>query len=108
MHASGAGSRRPWTSRIAPRHDGAAGVSPYFPDEPAQDAEYSRAATTILCDCGCHPQAVHDCACGRAAEMRGEIAASIRNGKSGEEVIAAFVAQHGEQIRVAPTAAGFN
>ena len=32
---------------------------------------YDEAINTILCDCGCHPQTVKECACGRAAEMRG-------------------------------------
>ena len=33
------------------------------------ESEYLKAAETILCDCGCHPQSVADCACGRAAEL---------------------------------------
>jgi cytochrome c-type biogenesis protein CcmH len=66
------------------------------------------AVKTILCDCGCHPQAVHDCACGRAEEMRSEIAARIAQGKTGQQVIDAYVAHHGEKILVAPTAQGFN
>jgi cytochrome c-type biogenesis protein CcmH len=72
------------------------------------EAEYEKAARTILCDCGCHPQSVHDCACGRAAEMRREIAAMIEQGRSGEEVIGLYVQQHGEKIRIAPTTRGFN
>lgn len=70
--------------------------------------EFEKAAKTILCDCGCHPQSVFDCACGRAEEMRQEIAAEIRAGKSGEEVIGAYVARYGEQVQIAPTARGFN
>lgn len=76
---------------------------------PAFDVEQFQAATrTILCDCGCSPQSVHDCACGRAAEMRGEIRAMIDRGMTAEEVIDAYVATHGEQIRIAPVAAGFS
>lgn len=75
---------------------------------------YLEVANTILCDCGCHPQAVHACACGRAAEMREEIAAALnRGGKGGtpqtaSQVIDAYVARHGEKIRIAPTTRGFN
>ena len=71
-------------------------------------------ATTILCDCGCHPQSVHECACGRAAKMREEIAAALAAGgpggtaQTGAQVIAAYVAKHGEKIRIAPTTHGFN
>jgi cytochrome c-type biogenesis protein CcmH len=75
---------------------------------PANQAEYELAATTILCDCGCHPQSVHDCACGRADEMRRELAALVDSGMSGEAIIAKYVAEHGEKIRIAPTATGFN
>ncbi len=73
-----------------------------------RESEYSRAIETIRCDCGCHPQSVADCACGRAAEMRREIAAQIDQGRSAEEVIAAYVARHGEQIRIVPEARGFS
>jgi len=71
-------------------------------------AEYGKAAATILCDCGCHPQAVADCTCGRAAEMRAEVRGMIESGMSGEAVIAAYVERYGDKIRIAPTATGFN
>lgn len=70
--------------------------------------EYEKAISAILCDCGCHPQSVKDCACGRAAEMRDEMRAMIAGGMSGEQVIDDYVARNGEQIRVAPVASGFN
>ena len=70
--------------------------------------EYDIAARTILCDCGCHPQSVHACACGRASEMRREIGALIAKGMSGEQVVEYYVDLRGEQIRIAPKAEGFN
>ena len=57
---------------------------------------------------------MHACACGRAAEMREEIAAALRHGGQGglpqtaAQVIASYVARHGEKIRIAPTTRGFN
>jgi cytochrome c-type biogenesis protein CcmH/NrfF len=83
------------------------------PGIPAQaqsgdSVEYQKAATTIRCDCGCHPQSVHDCACGRAAEMQREIHGLIAEGLDGDAVIAHYVDLQGEQIRLAPTATGFN
>jgi cytochrome c-type biogenesis protein CcmH/NrfF len=69
---------------------------------------YDQAATTILCDCGCHPQSVKECACGRAEEMRTALAAEARSGKSGDEIVAGYVARYGEKILVAPPAKGFN
>lgn len=72
------------------------------------EAEYALAAETILCDCGCHPQSVHACACARAAEMRDELRGLVAQGLTGEQIIAKYVAEHGEKIRIAPTADGFN
>ena len=73
------------------------------------DAEYEKATRMILCDCGCHPQSVHDCACGRAAEMRREINGVMSaQCLTGDELIALYVEERGDQIRIAPTAAGFN
>ena len=76
----------------------------------ATPSDYQLAAETILCDCSCHPQSVHDCACGRATKMQQEIAEMVNGGMSGQEVIDWYVANHpqGEQIRIAPTGDGFN
>lgn len=75
---------------------------------PTQAAEYGKAAKVILCDCGCHPQSVHDCACGRAEQMRAEIAGEVAAGKTGQQVIDGYVERNGEKILVTPTAQGFN
>jgi len=72
------------------------------------EAEYLKAAERVLCDCGCHPQSVAACACGRAAELREEMRAMVAGGMSGDEVIASYVAKHGEKILIAPDAEGFN
>jgi cytochrome c-type biogenesis protein CcmH/NrfF len=82
--------------------------------EESFDSEgYEEAISTILCDCGCHPQSVKACACGRAAEMRDDMKAMVvgGNGKppmSGQAIIDWYVAQYGENIRISPTATGFN
>lgn len=72
------------------------------------DGAYEQAANTILCDCGCHPQSVAACSCGRAAEMRDDIRGLVATGLTGEAIIARYVAQYGESIRIAPVASGFN
>jgi cytochrome c-type biogenesis protein CcmH len=72
------------------------------------DAEYDKAARTILCDCGCHPQSVHDCACGRAEKMRADLRADAAAGKTGDQIVAEYVARSGEKVRVVPKASGFN
>ncbi len=77
------------------------------PTGPAGQA-YEQAANTILCDCGCHPQSVKECACGRAEQMRAAIAADAAQGKSGDQIVAAYVARYGQKILVSPPATGFN
>jgi len=69
---------------------------------------FEQAATMLLCDCGCHPQSVKDCACGRAEELRVSLASDASSGKSGDEIVAAYVARHGQKILVSPPASGFN
>jgi len=75
---------------------------------PAAQADHDEATSMILCDCGCHPQSVKECACGRAAEMREDIAVLVRQGMNGQQIIDQYVATHGEQIRIRPLATGFN
>jgi cytochrome c-type biogenesis protein CcmH len=69
---------------------------------------YDRAATTLLCDCGCNPQSVKECACGRADEMRMALAKDASSGKSADQIIAAYVSKYGQKILVSPPATGFN
>ncbi len=74
----------------------------------AAPTDFEFAASTILCDCGCHPQSVKACACGRAAEMRGDIAAMVARGMNGDAIVADYVARFGEKILISPPATGFN
>ena len=65
-------------------------------------------AGEILCDCGCHPQSVYDCACGRADEMWQMLGDLVARTGSGEAALAAYVEEHGEKVLLAPKAEGFN
>ena len=91
---------------------GAALARPVPPGVSAAEVEI--AAGAILCDCGCHPQSVHDCACGRAEEMWAELAGEVAAGGpdggplTGDEVIAKWVDARGETVLVSPVASGFN
>jgi cytochrome c-type biogenesis protein CcmH len=71
-------------------------------------AVYEKTTTTLLCDCGCSPQSVKECACGRAGEMRASLDQDARAGKSSEEIIGTYVARYGQKILVSPPASGFN
>jgi cytochrome c-type biogenesis protein CcmH len=69
---------------------------------------YEQAATSLLCDCGCAPQSIKECACGRAEELRASLKNDARTGKSGDAIVASYVARHGQKILVSPPASGFN
>ena len=76
--------------------------------EGAAGRAYDRAASQLLCDCGCNPQSIKECACGRAEELRVSLAKDAASGKSGDEIIAAYVAKSGQKVLVSPPASGFN
>ena len=61
-----------------------------------------------MCYCGCSDLTVRVCTCGTADTIRQEIARRLANGETPDQVVAAFVAEHGEQIRSAPTKSGFD
>ncbi len=61
-----------------------------------------------MCYCGCSDLTVRVCTCGTADSIRQEIALQLASGKTPDQVVAAFVAEHGEQIRSAPTKTGFD
>jgi cytochrome c-type biogenesis protein CcmH len=62
----------------------------------------------LMCYCGCSDLTVRVCTCGTADTIREEIAGRLSKGETPDQVVAAFVAQHGEQIRSAPTTTGFD
>ncbi|HKB07855.1 MAG TPA: cytochrome c-type biogenesis protein CcmH [Candidatus Polarisedimenticolia bacterium] len=62
----------------------------------------------LMCYCGCSDLTVRVCTCGTADAIRGEIATRLSGGETPDQVVAAFVAQYGEQIRSAPTKTGFD
>lgn len=79
------------------------------PVPPGVDAvQVEAAASEILCDCGCHPQSIKDCACGHADMRWDEIAADVAAGKTADQIIADRVERFGEKILVAPKARGFS
>lgn len=62
----------------------------------------------MMCYCGCADLTVRVCTCGTADAIRADIARRLAAGETPEQVLAAYVAQHGEKIRSAPTKSGFN
>ena len=62
----------------------------------------------LMCYCGCSDLTVRVCTCGTADSIREEIASRLAGGETADQVVAAFIAKHGEQIRSAPTKSGFD
>lgn len=66
----------------------------------------------LKCTCGCNLD-IYTCrttdfTCGTSPELHKEIVALFQQGLTPEEVITAFVAQHGEEVLMAPKPEGFN
>jgi len=62
----------------------------------------------LMCYCGCTDLTVRVCNCGVAAGIKSDIRERLAAGQSPEEVIAAYVARYGAQIRSAPSRRGFD
>jgi cytochrome c-type biogenesis protein CcmF len=64
----------------------------------------------IICMCGtCGRKRLHECTCPKAAEMRGEVARLVGEGKTREQVYEYFMARYGSQEPLAsPIDKGFN
>jgi cytochrome c-type biogenesis protein CcmF len=64
----------------------------------------------LICMCGtCGRKNLAECTCATAAEMRGEVARLVKEGKSNDEVIQFYIAKYGSQEPLAsPIDKGFN
>jgi cytochrome c-type biogenesis protein CcmH/NrfF len=62
----------------------------------------------LVCYCGCANKVVATCGCGTADEIEADIRAQLEAGKTREQIIAAYVAKHGEQGLATPVPEGFN
>lgn len=65
-------------------------------------------AERITCYCGCPHLQVSKCFCGTAEEIRSGIAAGLDRGMSPDDVVAAYVADHGTWSLAVPPRHGFN
>ena len=79
-----------------------------FPTPPRNETE-KELRKTLVCMCGCGRQTLAECTCGFAAKERGFIARLLDEGKTRDEVIAAFLKRYpGESALVVPNDVGFN
>ncbi len=66
----------------------------------------------LRCTCGCNLD-VYTCrttdfSCGTSPAMHREVVAMVEQGRTGEEILEAFIAKHGEVVLMAPKKEGFN
>ncbi len=66
----------------------------------------------LTCVCGCtldiYTCRTTDFTCGVSPELHRQIAGMVENGMTAQEVVDAFVAEHGEGVLMAPKKEGFN
>jgi cytochrome c-type biogenesis protein CcmH len=74
----------------------------------ATEDSAEKVESRLMCYCGCTDLTVHVCNCGTAAGIKSDIRQRLATGQSPDQVVDAYVAQYGEQIRSSPTASGFN
>jgi cytochrome c-type biogenesis protein CcmF len=76
----------------------------------AQSPAEREAGHAIVCMCGtCGRKLVSECTCAKAAEMRDEIAALVKQGKTKRQILDFYVAKYGSQEPLAePIDEGFN
>ncbi|MBM3262745.1 MAG: cytochrome c-type biogenesis protein CcmH [candidate division Zixibacteria bacterium] len=65
-------------------------------------------SSDLVCYCGCANKVVATCGCTTADQIEADIKAQLESGKSKAEIVAAYVAQHGEQGLATPPPEGFN
>ena len=78
--------------------------------EPILESAPAVSVTSIIqCWCGgCTNQTLHDCTCGLAAAERRKVTAALAKGQTPESLIAAYVTEHGPQVRIVPEKRGLN
>ena len=62
----------------------------------------------LICYCGCASKVVAMCGCATADKIEEDIAAQLESGQTKEEIVAAYLAIHGEKGLATPIASGFN
>jgi cytochrome c-type biogenesis protein CcmH len=85
-----------------------AALVPAIPARAAGPGTQQEVEGRLMCYCGCANLTIRDCGCGTAAGIKADIAARLAAGQTPDQVVAAYVSQHGEQIRSAPERSGFN
>lgn len=100
--------RRPDAAALAAAILAAALLAAAPPARAAAPDPQAEAESSLMCHCGCTDLTVKVCNCGTAAAIKSDIAARLAQGNTVAQVVDAYVAQYGEQIRSSPAREGFN
>ena len=74
-----------------------------------ESADARKVTQIIQCWCGgCTNQTLHDCTCALAADEREKVAAALKAGTTPDALIAAYVTEHGAQVRIVPEKRGLD
>lgn len=88
---------------------GSLGLFPFSSASAAVTKEQVKAISgDLVCYCGCANKVVATCGCGTADQIEADIKGQLVSGKTKEQIVAAYVAQHGEQGLATPIPRGFN
>jgi len=74
------------------------------------ESEEAMGVTTVIqCFCGtCVNQTLHDCTCGTAARERQRVKDRLEGGETPDEIVQAYIEEHGSQVRIVPERTGLN
>ncbi len=84
----------------------ASAASAVSPDDRFKDLQ-----TRFVCLCGCNMGPLNMCTmigCGHSGPMKAELKKMIEDGKTDDQITAAFVQKYGKWVLSAPTTEGFN
>ena len=85
------------------------GAAWWVAQPPSGLSQFDRLAGEIGCTCGtCPLRPIATCGCGFADGMLGELQELVAESQSDEEIMVAFVASYGDQIRIAPASSGMD
>ena len=85
-----------------PGAEGEGGVAPFV------RADVKAIAETVTCYCGCPHLQVSKCFCGTADAIRTDFAQRLDGGQTPDQVVAAYVEEHGVGILAVPPRRGFH
>ena len=83
-------------------------MDPKNVEDPAFASDLEELLTTVYCHCGCTRETIKVCVCGTALAIEASFKHELAQGKSVEEIRAAYLEQYGPQFYAVMPAEGIN